>query len=220
MSGIIKKSSPLAPNSVLSLHELAENAHAREADQLRARIEQLEADLALREDIEDSLRQEIEDAFARGQSKGVEMGLLQAEDQQSERLALLKDALTQAKSEISETLAGAERLASLLARECLDILFADPLGRMEVVTDLIRAQIGRIDPSQLLAVVVAVSDFPDAGDLAKLAHELGLTPENISARNNMSSGDCLFQLQLGEMNIGIGQQWGQLATALDATENH
>jgi hypothetical protein len=132
---------------------------------------------------------------------------------------MLKDALAQTKNEISEALTSAERLASLLARECLDILFADPLGRMEVVTDLIRAQLGRIDQSQLLAVVVATSDFPNTNALAKLAHELGLRPDNISARNELSSGDCVFQLQLGEMNIGLGQQWGQLATALDATES-
>jgi hypothetical protein len=72
MSGIIKKISLLAPDGVLSLHELAEDGHARKADQLRARIKQLEADLALRDRAEDSLRQEIEDAFARGQSKGLE----------------------------------------------------------------------------------------------------------------------------------------------------
>lgn len=219
MNGIIKSAALDALGSVRPIGAAPMAARRtveeEEGEHLRRRIAELERELGRRDEGIAALRVDVEEAFERGTAEGRKAGLGEAEDRQSERLALLEGALETAAAELRERLAAMERFAVLMARECLDVMLGDPEWRIELVCGLIRKQMAEIERSALLQVEVSAKDFPDDAALAGLASKVGVSPEVVANRGDLATGDCTMTLRLGRMEIGLRQQWETLREALD-----
>ena len=186
-----------------------------ESDRLSQRIVALEAELHQREATISRLHGEVEDALTRGKEEGRKEGLAAADDRQNERLRVLENGLERAQDEFAASLASLERLAALLARDCLDIMFGDSEYREEMLGGLIAAQMAKIEKSALLAVVLSQQDFADKSALTKFAKRTGVAAMRFSLDADLPSGACLMRLKLGNHEIGIGQQWGVLRDHLN-----
>jgi type III secretion protein L len=115
--------------------------------------------------------------------------------------------------EQSDRLADCELLALQLARVAL----ARILGERESYTDLVSAALGR-QLAQLkrdLAVGARVSplDFADPQSLAALAEaHAGIA---VITDPDLAAGECVLDLKLGELDLGIPGQWQRLTGYFD-----
>lgn len=162
------------------------------------------------------LRKDIADESAKAYEEGRLAGLAAADDRQKERIALLSEKLSQAVDALRSEYVSMERLAVLLARLCLEKMFGESSDRVALVRDLIRGQIQEIDPATLLNVTVSCEDFASESALLNVAESLGLARARVLASPEMSSGDCEMTLTLGQLDLGLTQQWGVLSQALFA----
>jgi flagellar biosynthesis/type III secretory pathway protein FliH len=195
-----------------------------ERERLERRCDFLEAELRQREQVFSATRLEVTEAFARGRNEGHRDGLAEAERKDAERLSALKEAIETAQAELAERFRSLDRLALLVAKDCLDKMLDDPDYRQDILRGLITAQAAKLEASALLSVVVSAEDFPDGSELAAFAEQIGLAATQINASRELVSGACTMQLRLGALEIGLNQQWGaisdvlgQLATAEDLT---
>jgi flagellar biosynthesis/type III secretory pathway protein FliH len=190
------------------------SAQDEEREGLMRQIETLEEALRQREGAMAALRDDAVRQFSAGEENGRAAGLAEAQDRQAERLQLLESAITETRAELTETLASCQRLAGLLAQDCLDKILGAAADREILVERIIAEQVGKIDKAMILAVEVSQADFP-ASEIAALGARLGLPEQSIVMRNDLSPGACEMVLRLGRMNIGLNQQWGALRAVLD-----
>lgn len=219
MSGIIKSGNLADLSAVRSIAvpspvSAASMKLEEERERARKRIAALEEDLRKRDASIVALRADVDRAFEEGKAQGHNAGLAEAQDRQTERLSLLDDALHQANAELSKGLSSLDRLAALLARECLDKILGSSADHAELLGRIISTQIAKIDKAMLLGIEVSRQDFSDDEMLAVLRKPSGLPSIALTARDDLPSGGCVMQLRLGRMNIGIDQQWSALREVL------
>src|SRR5690348_16605288 len=137
----------------------------QERDRLGGRIAFLEAELGQRDDIIAEVRAAAVKAFEDGKVEGRKLGVADADRRENERLSLLEKGVRQALSDLKSSLLSLERLAALLARECLDIMLGDPEHRTETLRRLIAAQMPKLEKSLVVAITVSNEDFQSADAL-------------------------------------------------------
>jgi flagellar assembly protein FliH len=181
-----------------------------EAERLRAALAEAQAALAERDDVIAGIPARIEVALAEGE----DTGRAAAESKEAEQLDILDQAAKRALALYAEEIASLERLAPLLARTCLDKMLLDDAERVKTVSALLHGQLARLEAGAAVRIQVAAEDFPSAEALAGLAP----APCEIIPSPALKSGDCVIQLRLGALEIGIGQQWGALRATLEEME--
>lgn len=181
-------------------------------DALRASRAQLETYEARCREHEHDLRA----ASREGEDKGRREGLASADARETERLALLGAAIDKAVERFADDLGAMERLAAALAREGLSKVFGPSDQRADDVVATIRHHVVALEDQAILSVRVSHEDFDDEAKLKALAAAVGTPRVDIQGVEALPSGDCRIKLSLGEMEIGIGQQWARLSSALDA----
>jgi flagellar biosynthesis/type III secretory pathway protein FliH len=218
MSGLIKVTDTMGHAAVRPLTKLAPppivSPQDEERERLRVRTAQLESELRQRDVVIAGLRSDVDLALERGKTEGHAAGLKAAEDRQAERLAILESGVRQARARLDENLASLERLAAALAGECLDTVLGDRKYRAQTVRKILAAQSAKIEKSALLAVELSSSDFPDAEALAVIERDIAPSQAALSARAEIPSGGCRMVLRLGQMDVGLDQQWGSLRDLL------
>jgi flagellar biosynthesis/type III secretory pathway protein FliH len=189
----------------------------RDAVQLErhlARIADLERALERTERLVSELRAEADERFREGRDEGYSSALREVQDREDARLAMLEQGVSAAIADLRTGAAAMEQLAVLLAQECLDIMLGDASSRADIVTALIRHQVSQIDVRALLNVSVSREDFGDDAALERLCAGLGLNPGQVTAQPDRLAGQCTMVLQLGQMEVGLDQQWGVLRQTL------
>ena len=215
MSGLIKSGAAGFEARVRPLaFEEASGALTPAADPvlvaLRERVLDLEAQLAEHEAAAVELRTAAEEAYAEGEKAGREAGRAEADERRDEALTLLGETAERAVAALDARLEETDRLAALLAAACLEKLFGAPGARAELVRDLIRRQLDGLRRETIVDLRVSAEDFGSPEEAAAAAP--GCT---VSVSETLPSGDCTIQLQLGQLDIGLGQQWGTLRAALE-----
>ncbi|MEI9930264.1 MAG: hypothetical protein WDM89_06865 [Rhizomicrobium sp.] len=162
----------------------------------------------------ETAREEAERTYEQGKTEGRAIGLSEALSLEAERLSVLEGAVRGAHAALREALASLTRLAPLLAREALDILFAEPEYRASVVAKLIGFQTAKIENAAILQIEVSKEDFPDQAALQALAEDCSFESIIVKASEKLSSGGCTMALRLGQLHVGIDQQWGVLGGVL------
>lgn len=222
MSSVIKSTSfgdlslvkPLPASPLPGAVSAPPSPEAEEADRLRARVTELERSIRAMETAATALRADIDKSYQRGRDEGYANGLEDAGDKQDERLELLGKGVTQAIKALHGGIEAMERTAVLLARECLDRMFGDAGDRAALVQDLIRRQLEQIDSGSLLRIEVSPVDFPDGTALSALSASAGLDDGMIAAKSQMPAGACTMLLRLGQIDLGLDQQWSALRRTL------
>jgi flagellar biosynthesis/type III secretory pathway protein FliH len=211
MTGIIKSGSTGFDARVRPLAFAAiDSAPDPELVQLRDRVLDLEAALAERDAAAERLKEAAETAHAEGEAAGREAGRAEADDRRADALARLEEAAGRSVAALEDRLQAADQLAVLLAATCLDTMFGAPGPRAALVGDLIRHQLDALRRESVVEICVSAEDFQSADEAAAAAP--GCT---IVLSDEIASGDCTIRLDLGTLDIGLGQQWGRLRAALE-----
>ena len=177
---------------------------------LRQRALDLEAMLAERDAAAETLSRAAESAYDEGEAAGREVGRAEADDRSGEALACLKESADRAVAEIEQRLRETDGLAALLAKTCLDKMLGAPDSRWDLVRGLISHQIEALRQETVVEIKVSAEDFASAEAAAAAAPACIVT-----VSDTLASGDCTIRLQLGALDVGLGQQWGTLRAALD-----
>lgn len=214
MSALIKSSQGAAVRPFNAALRPPVSPLEEECERLRQRIAALESELGRRDATIVDLRAEIPRMLEKGKAEGHEAGLNDAQDRQEERLALLGDGIRQAQTKLNENMTALERLAALLARECLDVVLGDAKHRASSVRKILANQVARIEKSSVLAIELSKADFPDDESLSALAQEL--RHASLTASEAMAPGGCRMTLRLGTLEVGLDRQWTSLRAVLDS----
>jgi len=216
MSTIIKSENHDQLATVRRVHDKRKQTEARTPfdDPATLEIARLRQELVSRDDTIAQLREDVDEAYRRGLKEGFARGEAHVQVKEQERLDLLGEASAQAQADLKLSLASTERIAALLTHQCLEKLFGEAASYGEMVHALVRAQLDRLERQLVLSVTVSKADFPDEGALGALAASSGLGSMILSAQEDMPSGGCVMQLRLGQLDIGLDQQWGNLRDLL------
>jgi flagellar biosynthesis/type III secretory pathway protein FliH len=214
MSGIIKSLDRARHGEIRPLARPSQPPQEDEQDRLRARIAQLETEMRQRDQVQAGLRADIDAALLRGKDEGRAAGLREAEDRQAARLALLEKNLRDARARMDEGFASLERLAVLVAEECLDTILGERKYRAGALRKIVAKQLAGIEKSALLAIELSSIDFADAEALAAVESDVASSKVAVSASAEIAPGGCRMTLRLGRMDVGIDRQWGTLRTVL------
>jgi len=185
-----------------------------ERERLRRQVTDLETELRQRDEAIRAHKAELATTFASGKAEGRLLALTEAQDRQAERMTLLEAALRLADAHICERLSSLDRLAALLAQECLDIILGDRNARSDFLRQIIDRQIAEIEKSLLIGLKLSPEDFPDRKSLDALAKEVGMRATTVTTADAIPTGGCVLTLRLGEIDVGINQQWSVLRDTL------
>ena len=186
-----------------------------ERERLQRRLMALEVELKERDAAIAALRTDVERALVEGRVEGRAAGRAEAEDRQVARLALLQGAIGRCQSELSNSLGSLERLSFLVAQECLDKILGDRDASASLVRRIIEQQIGKVDREMLVGIEVSQEDFPETAILEEVVRKAGGARSiTVTATTEIPSGGCRMRLQLGNVEVGVNQQWGVLSELL------
>jgi flagellar biosynthesis/type III secretory pathway protein FliH len=214
MSTLIKSSSGAVVRPLGAALRPPVSPLEEECERLRQRIAALEGELGRRDATIAELHAEIPRTEEKAKAEGRALGFNDAQDRQEERVALLDAGIRQAQTRLNENMSSLERLAALLARECLDTVLGDAKHRASSVRKIIASQVAKIEKSSVLAIELSKADFPDDEALAALAQEL--RPATLGASEAMAPGGCRMTLRLGTIEVGLDRQWTSLRAVLDS----
>lgn len=152
---------------------------------------------------------EIEKTRATAHAEGIAEGV--------RRNGLLRDTLAKAaaraETAMGEGLQASSTLSLTIARSALAQIFADRGQWQAMVADIIAVRRTQIDRDLLLCIRVSAKDFPDEESIAGIVHDDGRV--TLIADPKLTSGECLFELRLGEMEVGPAMQGRNLLAFLD-----
>lgn len=223
MSAIIKSGSAVnvRPLSIPAPKPLAPKRTEPRIDPelvaLRREAEVLRQDLAQRDEAIGGHDDAIDRAFRDGEAAGRMKGLTEADDGRAERIARLESTIERALQTFSEEVAALERLAGVLAVTGLEKVLGDPGDYAELLQRIVRMQIEKINGQAVLRIEVSPEDFPEPEALSRLGAASGRPEIAVVAVEALKAGDCRIKLLLGAIEVGVGQQWGQLRAILEAS---
>lgn len=207
MSALIK-SGAAAPVSILwpalSRSPPAPDPGEIERAEMASEIERLRDALA-------DARATAESEAAQIHARGVAEGKAQADRGDTERLELLAGAMAAANAAVTVRLEALDALAPLLVRAALDKIFGACTQWDSAVAAMVARQLAVLRRSNVVAIHVSPSDFPDcaavealaAGDL-RVARDAGLR-----------AGACRIECKLGAVDLDARDQLVALAGLLE-----
>lgn len=180
---------------------------------LQQEVERLGAELEESRRLIEETKVAHKAALDAAREDGFQDGLAQESRNDEEALALLSKAVDDAVAKVDEKLAGTERLAALMARECLDRIFGDDESRTHLLHEIIAQQLRQLEQGSVIAVSLCSEDFPELDSLAVLEPIAGQTVR-FTHRAELKRGEIAIDLTLGSLSVGLDQQWGRLRAAL------
>jgi len=192
-------------------------ALTEEATRLRDEKIVLETAIEVAEAEAERLVREGEAEAVAAEARGRDAGFAEGQEAKAEALARLEAAADRALDQFRTDLRGMETLAVALSKAALAKVFGDDRDMAYRVARLVRRQIEALDRDAVLRIEVAAGDFADAAALDALALDAGLDGIEIKAVDELDAGDCRIRLRLGELDVGLSQQWGRLSALLDET---
>jgi flagellar biosynthesis/type III secretory pathway protein FliH len=178
-----------------------------ENKQLYEQIEALEKQIEIQ-------RSAIEAAYEEGVSDGRIAREAEFDDDRKAQLELLEASFSKANNALSETLSRLDVIAALVACSVLEKIFGDASKLKDLVIDLIQHQFVKIDREMVVDIVVSRTDFANTSEVSKVAETLNIEPAQLRVMETLKSGDCLINLKLGELDIGLNHQWHNLKNTL------
>ncbi len=149
-------------------------------------------------------------AFARGRREGEDLATGETE----KRLELLRSGLEALQQAHGERLAEYELLALQLARTALARLFGDESLRSELVAATVAHHLTATKRALVLGLRVSRRDFRAGEELDALAARFpGL---DVTQDDALAAGDCVIDLRLGTIELGLPGQWQRLCGFFDA----
>jgi flagellar biosynthesis/type III secretory pathway protein FliH len=186
-----------------------------EVERLRAEAAEAQAAIATAEAEVVRVAREGEEARAAAEQAAHAAGLAEGAEAKAQLLARLESAADRAMDQFRVDLRGMETLAVALSKAALAKVFGDDREMAHRVARLVRRQVEALDRESILRVEVSAADFAAAAALDDFAHDAGLSGVEIKAIEELDAGDCRIRLRLGELEVGLAQQWSRLSDLLD-----
>lgn len=183
-----------------------------EIERLSVRVISLEAEVQ-------RLNEAVIVARSEGESEGRTQVKRDFDAQRAEAHVQLEAGLSHALEQWSAKLNEVDRLAVMIASTALERLLLSPEDRLSTLTALIAAQVQALDRSSLLRIKVSHEDFIDSDALAELAQSCAIDGVLIEQALNLCAGDCIIQLTLGSIDVGLNQQWSAIRSLLESHAN-
>jgi len=174
---------------------------------------ELEATIA---ELRRQLRQAGEEAEQReeaGYERGLREGRAEALEDGGKRMALLAEVLEEMRRNQADRLAEHEVLALQLARVALKRILGEGHDRDALLAETLRHHLGGLRRELVQNVRVSPEDFASDEALAALAGQVpGIAIERDAS---LRSGECIADLKLGQLDIGLPGQWRRLTEFFD-----
>ena len=176
----------------------------------------LELEKALREARSDHLAAQqqhaidLESGRQSARAEGVAAGRRESEV----LLAALTKAANDARTSASKALVETSTTALAMARAALSKVLGDREQWPAMIAEILTQRSAQIDAALVLHVRVSAVDFPDTDALHRIA-EANAAAIDLIADPNLASGSCLFELRLGEMEVGPAMQGRKLLELFD-----
>jgi flagellar biosynthesis/type III secretory pathway protein FliH len=151
-------------------------------------------------------------ALKRARKDGERLALERRSDSEERALRILRDAVADANSAWKQRLSAWETVAVGIAREVLQKTFEDASQRSLLVESCIKRTIGRLDKASLVRFRVSPTDFPEG---AVLSPGEGI---EVVGDDALGPGECIVDLRLGEIDLGLYAQWARIGQLLDTLE--
>ena len=151
--------------------------------------------------------------IARACEDGRRRGLEEATREEARRCESLEQGIDDALAAWHSRLAEIEGLAALLSRTALAKLFDKPDELSPLVLAAVARQMHNLRRESIVRLRVSAADFPDEANIQKLkavvpdAAEIVVSPD-------LEAGACLFDLQLGHVDISPQSQWKDMNALL------
>ena len=187
----------------------ATNAPSRETV-LEARIVELQATLETHE-------AELPAKLERAREEGAREALEERSKAEAEALAALRAALKDALSLWSERLSDWNGAAAGIAKAVLEQVFTGAEHRSELVEATIRKRVAVLDANSVVRIRVSAEDFADSKAFARTVASVGQAVE-LKSDSSLKTGECIVDLKLGHVDLGLGSQWGRIAGLLESLE--
>lgn len=171
---------------------------------LRAELAAYEAELA---EFKAGLPAILAAEFDRGRKVGIQ----ERDQSAAKKLAAVEAGLVAATKTWVEELKGMNALAVEICRSVLGRMIGNPDWRSELIREAIDARVSQLDHSCVMDIRVSSADFPQvAAAPAFEANGIKVRPVE-----NLSSGQCIFDLKMGQHDLGPDAQWARIAALLD-----
>lgn len=145
-----------------------------------------------------------ENDIAGALEKGREEGRARAETREAERVALLEQALIDARAETLAKLDADRAIAVEIARAALAQILGDNSSFAALVSETAVRWKDRLAATAIHRLHVSREDFADDQALQRLQARMGALA--IDADNDLAPGSCIFELELGEVDASIPLQ--------------
>lgn len=221
MTTIIKSGNILAMGAIRDIlavngmvNELPQPPANSELMEMRRQVDALKRQLDDKETELQKARSENIASFKKGETAGHQAGLQEANDRAEEKLRLLEAGILSAVEKFEDELGELERLAALMARECLEQILGNAEKRSDFLCQIIRHQIGKVSSSSRFSIEVSSTDFRSVSSSFS-ADNLPLPPNaDLRISDDLHAGECRIKFALGTMSVGVGQQWSRIRSVL------
>jgi len=212
-SGVADSSDKVRP---LPLEGRARPIAVVDADRLRlqAELDSVVEQLRQRDAEIERLKVKITEEARAAEAKGYEAGLKAAADREAERVETLATAVRSATDAFAGDLASLQRLAPLLAAEGLERIVGDARVAAQLLEAAVLHAVDQLDADAIVRVDVAAADFADLSPLREAIAARAHRSVEVRYAANLEPGDCRIRLVLGELEVGLNQQWGRLSALL------
>lgn len=195
--------------------ELVEEAtppQKSETDELREMLAVRDAEIARHAEA-------VKAAYAEGEEAGRFAAVEEFEESRDQALAMLSSAIVDARTDLSNALAGFEDLATQVALEALQILVADAGDYRKLLATAIAQRVAALASESIIAITVSRMDFPDSRELADLEAQLGSPKASLKLSDDMEAGCCQIALKVGSLEFDLNRSWNEIADILSTRTN-
>lgn len=188
---------------------------ARARDLLLAQIEDLSARLVQAEADKAALAGQVEEARAQGEAAGRAAAQREFDDDRTEALSALRQAIAALFEQWSAKLSGIEGAAHLIAIATVEKLIGDAAAYKDFVAATVSHHVQALDRAAVRKLSVSRLDFPSRAEVAGLVEHLGQPSIAVEVLDNLDQGMCEAELRLGRLEIGPATQWTALRAIIE-----
>lgn len=167
-------------------------------------------------ELRERLRQTAEEADMREEAayeRGTRDGREAAGTEQAERTELLAAAIGTAERLLANRLEECELLSLQVAHAALARILGDESRQSQLVEETIRRHMELLKREMVVAIRLSPQDFGQPGDLDELRR--AYPSISIDCDPDLESGDCLVDLRLGHLDLGLAGQRRSLAELIE-----
>jgi flagellar biosynthesis/type III secretory pathway protein FliH len=135
---------------------------------------------------------------------------------EAKALAALETGIKAATADLRAMLSDLESLSLLLCETALVKVFANVEDYRPLIANAIRRQCAALTEQFVLGVRVSSEDFTDEAALKTLADAVHPLSCTIVHDTSLPRGSCRIKLQLGELELSLGEYWRDLSVRLQA----